>query len=278
MPLVKTRIMVKTNGRQRALVTFRENTKGDLYIGMYSGLQVGVPPDNIKIKEHRYSLHVSERIPTDNLIKRTFILEDGSERNLYTYTNAVKTKSGFFCISLKRYSDLSASYYDVSENTSFKKINIGDFSPSHHTLIVGIFVGSPESLFPETSDTCLIFRVVSLLFQIIILVAWNQAPATPFAWFMDSVTMPSEEGMSDEEKQSLAKFMSGKSPTQCMKYFSDAVIYLTKNQLETFRDYMNTEKSTKAINGILREFPPNRFYMLNGSAEEGSMGLYQSVD
>lgn len=278
MPLVKTRITVKTNGKQRALITFRENKKGDFYIGMYSGLQVGIPPENIAIKEHKYSIHVSERIPSKNLIKRTFVLKDGSEKNSYAYTNAIKTKSGFFCISIRRYSDLSSNRYDTPKEISFKSINIGDFSPSHHTLIIGIFVGSRESVFSKTSDSCLIFPVFSSLFQVIILVAWNNAPATPFAWSMDSVTMPSEDGMSDEEKLSLLKFMSGNSPDQCISYFKDAVVYLTKNQLETLRDYINTEEMTKLLNGMLSELPENRFYMPGGSPDEGRLGFYKLTD
>jgi hypothetical protein len=170
MPLLRKRVSVRTNGTPRSILLIDENMKGDVYLRIKSGTQVGIPPNEIPVLQDRYSIHPSPKSPTYTTLKSTFELANGLKRTSVALTDAVKEKNGFAHLFSHRSSDLQAPLYDVPTD-DIDTIELGDFDNSQYALIVGAFIGHPASVF-EASGNEIINSMLSDHFQIVIANLW----------------------------------------------------------------------------------------------------------
>lgn len=109
MTVKKCRIQVEVAGTARNVMTLTEEAKGDVYIRVYSGGQVGFGSEAIAVVEDRYSLHPSEKSTENVTLKHTLALANGEKRTSVALSDAVKTKSGFFHVFSHRTTELKGT-------------------------------------------------------------------------------------------------------------------------------------------------------------------------
>ncbi|RAX40751.1 hypothetical protein [Rhizobium tropici] len=229
---LRLRVDVKANSNPRNLLIFEEKKKGDVYIRLKSGVQIGMPPNEILIHQDRYSIHPSPISPTYTTVKKTFELKDETKITQSALTNAVKRKTGFAHIFTHRYSDLSAPLYDVQADCR-DVIELGDFDASKMALVVGLFVGHPDLIFPANSPTVGVDTFTSSKFRFVVCSTWLTIPAGLSSWTKSSITFPPELCGSVETQDSARQRMVGESPEACMELFQALTLELAANLLES---------------------------------------------
>ncbi|WP_342361423.1 hypothetical protein [Terrarubrum flagellatum] len=226
---------VSTNGIVRNLFNIEERAAGDVYLRLKSGTQVGIPPDAKRVIEDRYSVHVSPRSPTYTTFKHTLRIEGAPERVSTALSDAVKARNGFAHIFTHRTSDLAAPVYDLRQDNAIS-INLGDFSPDHHAMIIGVFVGHPDSVFDAKPETALVNEIVTTHFKFVFLRTWTLIGALPFSWTMTNQTLD------PKVVPGASHMMSGVTAEQCVGIFQGTRDLLIRNLLMTYHDLSDDEE------------------------------------
>ncbi len=259
---MKKRVNIVANGKLRNLLSIKESPKGDVYIRLKSGRQVGIPPNEIKISEHRYSIHVSPRSANYTTLKRTLQLEGGQSSTGCALTDAVKCNNGFSPIFSHRTTDLSGSDYDV-KNDNTDSILLKSFDPEKEGLVFTIFVGNPEENFLKQSDNAIIAKFNTKNFQFIICYCFirfsQNLPipfSLPFAWTMDSITFDPETFNKQSSIYGAHEKMSGDAPQECIKYFCSSKDFLMINLLETHKELSTNVEIKNFFQHMINKISP----------------------
>ncbi len=253
MPLLRKRVNVRTNGTPRSLLLIEENKKGDVYVRIKSGTQVGIPPNEIPVLQDRYSIHPSPKSPNYSTLKSTFELANGLKRTSVAVTDAVKQKSGFAHLFSHRSSDLMAPLCDVP-NDDIETIELGDFDNRKYALFLGAFIGHPDSEFCA-SENEIINSIRSEHFQIVIANVWVDIPPLPFAWTMNSLTLAPEIFEDEGAQESAYHKMAADSAEGCLKLFRGLKDELLVNLLETYKAIASDEQTKKNIQDSIDAVP-----------------------
>jgi hypothetical protein len=148
MSLLRKRLTVTSNGIPRSLALIEEDHKGDVYIRLNSGNQIGLGDQAAAILQHRFSIHPSPRSLKYSTLKCTMDLANGKILRAVALTEAVKSGQGFTILYVSRASEMSAPRYDF-ELGDEEIVDLGDVDFSKWALIHGIFVGNTGTPFPE---------------------------------------------------------------------------------------------------------------------------------
>lgn len=197
----------------RSLFTIHEQKQGDVYIRMISGLNAGM--NNVDaIGEHRYSIHVSPRSPQYNVVKRTFTVKNEAPLTSVALTNAVKARTGFTHIVSQSFSDLNGRIYD-RPNDGKPLILLNTFDHRKQTLMLSLFVGYSDAIFPETHPEMItVFH--TKFFQFVVCSAVLDFPSTFFGRTIDTVTFRPEDFEDQGDQAHATTLMQGYGPDRCL--------------------------------------------------------------
>ena len=245
---------VKTNGVWRNVVVIDESPKGDVYIRVKSGTQVGIPPNASAVVEDRYSIHPSPNSPNYTMLKHTLTLENGSTTTSAALTDAVKLKRGFSHLFSHRSSDLAQPVNDFNDDAA-SVLSSGDFDTRCGSLVFGIFVGHPNTGFPIESDRQVANAIRSQHFQIVLCHVWLNLPALPFSWTLKSLTIPPELYDDAHGKESAYRKMSGKSAESSLELFHGLANELVVNLLELYTSLAQDDEQKRLYRSAIDSVP-----------------------
>lgn len=222
------RIQVYVENMPKNIVSLKTNRKGDVYISIFSGTQVGIPPNAIKVLEERFSLHPSTLSKNINTFKHTLSLVDGQKWTTTAISDAIKLKTGFSHLFTHRFGDFSLSKYNGG-NARENDIILGYLDTSKQTLVMGVFVGHPDVLFPAIHPDFSVHIHKEAGFQIAFWYSVLELPSIPFAKTFTPLTIAPGKIGNDEI---LGNF-TGES------YMSSVLRYIGSQEKLT-HDYLET--------------------------------------
>lgn len=140
----RNRATIDVDGRPRHVWNAELTKHGDLMIflpagGLFVIEDTDVPTDwhRKPIKQQRYSVHRSPRIPEGNMIKHT-VEVDGREHTTVHFTGALKSEKSFaplFCRIV------GSHLVDADGQAGVKIHSLGRYEPAHFSLCYFLFVG-----------------------------------------------------------------------------------------------------------------------------------------
>jgi hypothetical protein len=113
----------QNNGRLIVTVQGAGNKKRDL--GIPSEQPGASPEHNVRISHQKFSVHPSTLSGENNQLHFHQILENGTKRDDYHVTNAIKS-GRYALLFTKRYSDLRDSIYDLKKATNIRDLGVYD--------------------------------------------------------------------------------------------------------------------------------------------------------
>lgn len=238
--LLDIHVNVNANDVIRNILSFNENKKGDVYIRLLSGDEATTAPGERRIKEHRYSIHMTPDNLEYNALKQTMRLVNGEEKTTMAYTNAIKGNVGFSQLFVHRFTNLSSEIYDnigKLENALF----MGEFDPQFSCLYLGIYVGALNSCFPDVGEGIKVHRIVSSNFQIVILAHQLNTPSLPAGATSTKFTVNPDYYSSDEARNNVLMMMQAMSVDDCIKEYKFFTKQLAINLMQLHLNYVGEE-------------------------------------
>jgi hypothetical protein len=157
-------------------------------------------------------------------------------------TDAVKTKSGFSPVFIRRCQNPEISSLSAIASMRDETLALPEFEPEKFTLFCGIFVGHRDAPFLAGDDDVNIAKFKFGQFQLVVMVSLRKFPSYPTTELLSCVTTPPETHPSVEEV--LRFLMTGRSPAICIRQYKAAVNVLSKKFLEEMRNQL-TEPTTR---------------------------------
>ncbi|WP_024929472.1 hypothetical protein [Methylophilus sp. OH31] len=236
---MKSKVAVEVKGKQRQILSFTEKKTGDVYIRLYSGLQVGLPPNNKVIRQHRYSIHPSNQSQTYSMLKRTLEFVDEDSWTSSALTNAIKTNSGFFPVTIIRFDNLEAACYDL--NVESADLIVPSFDPETQTLLMGLFVGNVDTPFPQHKDIS-VAQICFKSVRVVLMFLRVTLPAGVFGRISDSKTFPPDSVNDQIARSNLIQLMNGYTVEKSIEYFISMVIRQLQEHIQTQLSFIPNEE------------------------------------
>jgi hypothetical protein len=141
MALHRTRYAVRIGGSLRILFTVLEKANGELIIPTKTGERA---ENNLgpRLLEQRYSVHPSPQSSEFTTIKQTVNTDDGKTETSVILTDAVKLKTGFAIVFVRRVQDLTPERYAIQSTNrkNERTFVIADLDPVLHTLFISVYL------------------------------------------------------------------------------------------------------------------------------------------
>jgi hypothetical protein len=156
-PYFTTRVEEKP----RVLFSVLEKKNGELIIPVRSAERYGHTYSSaIPILEQRFSIHPSLKSKDYTTIKHTTNLVDGTQVSSVALTDAIKLRTGFSIVYVKRVQDLSPEKYLLSEAdaNSSTLIKLPPIKPPTEMLFYGLLVGPIEIEFKAKDPDVLVIQ------------------------------------------------------------------------------------------------------------------------
>lgn len=233
MPLLKINTFVVAGGEKRRFLAIQENSKGDTYVTIRAGFQVGLDPNAVPVKELRISLHPSLNSPDVTSIKFATATADGQNKLAYSATRVVKLYPGYFTpLYICRLPYFKDTYHGLSES-KFKKsgyIDFGDFDQSIETVSVSIILGGLGAPYPFDNAAI----VSSKNFQIILLLHKAQGlNAIEHSQAISILAPPKDPSLSPEEQAATLNFFTAFTANEACEMLNYMHAALTVHQVDT---------------------------------------------
>lgn len=183
----RSRVVVNCNGETREIFSIAEKPSGDLMVFLRPGEHVEEEgEDQTKIKQQRYSIHMSPNNLTINLIKQTYEFYDGTIQESYLYSAAVYNK--IFCDIYCMYCpDLTIDRCIPKTKSRDILIDLCIIDTKKQTLIYGLIVTSNQN--PDSIPGFGKFETRIIEFENFRVVVWFTflfLPAMPNSWLIHS--------------------------------------------------------------------------------------------
>lgn len=255
---VRKRVNVKTSGIPRNILTIEENSKGDIYIRLKSGTGAGIAPYE-KLKQHRYSIHPSPKSQYYTTLKTT--LEFANKKiTSVALTTAVKSRKGFSHLCIHRFAKMEGAVNDITDDGT-DTLTLFDFIEAENTLVLGIFIGHVESVFPSYKDIR-IFELCISDVKLVLCFYLIDFPAIGFFRTMDNVTFAPEIFKDDLSSVEAAKIkMDAKSPGDCINLYMELTCELLVNLLETCRDIFQDAEAKAIMQSKIDSVPRGQSFL-----------------
>lgn len=239
MPLRRIRVAVVVDGIRRALFSVVEKATGELIIPLTftPRYMVGSNPDwdtSPSILEQRISIHPSPNSEAFTTIKRTTVLADGKRITAVALSDAVKRKTGFSGIFVRRSEDLSGDGY-----APLGKLRVGDrllmlpeIDPKRVTLFSGLYLGHPDVEFDVGKKDPMLHIVPMKFrrFQLVAMFSLQPMRSHYSSEFASNVTR--DPAMAPPHRKELCEvLMTGKSPDICLTLYQTAVWNMARRVL-----------------------------------------------
>ena len=276
MPPRRTRIAVEVEGVPRALFSILEKSNGELIMPLTSapryGRHGGEWDDAPNVLEQRISIHPSSNSSTYTTIKRTTNLSDNRSLTSVALTDAVKERTGFSGVFTRRVEDLSGDGY-----APLGRVRLGDrilwvpeFDRKRYTLFFAVYVGHPKMEFNiNDRDAMLLIEPIAFKeFQIITMFWLEPMPSHYTSEIAYNVThdpqTPSEPNITS------SSFMSGSSPTDCVKLFRNSITALTARLLKIVGNETTNPQTLEWIKMRLDQLPKQEITRLKFANDQQS--------
>ena len=275
MPLRRIRVAVPVDGICRALFSVVEKTSGELIIPLTSSPRYMVrgKPDwdsSPPILEQRVSIHPSPNSETFTTIKRTVALADGKRVTAVALTDAVKRKTGFSNIFVRRSESLIGDGY-----APLGKLKVGDrmltlpeIDPKAVTLFSGLYLGHPEVEF-DVGEKDPMLHIVPMKFRSFQLVAmFSLQPIRSHytSEFASNITFDPATAP-PHSKQLFEGLMTGKAASDCLTLYQATVWEMTRRVLKLELREATNPLAIKDIRKHLRRIPKQR--LIRASSGKG---------
>lgn len=229
-----TRFAVNVPGGEHILFSIVEKPNGELILPIVSAERMGPNWDTgPRVLEHRYSIHTSPQSQDFTTIKQTINLATGPSVTTVALTDAVKKRTGFSLILVRRCQNLvDAPHVAFRHKHRDKLFVLPEFDPIKFTLFVGMFVGHPDELFGSTDDEIIISPFHFRTFQIVIMASLIAMPSHHTTQFVHALTTPPDLAKHEQQRELLHYLMMGKPASICIRQYRTSVKWLTKQYLE----------------------------------------------
>ena len=193
----------------RPLYTVTQNRSGQLILVVASGLyRIGFEGE--AVKEHRITFHISNESKTTNTIHGTFTSQSGKSNYSYVVTDAVKRKSGFCLVFVRRALDLRNRAIAIVSDV--EELVVGAYEPNNQTLCHALLVGPPDLEFPPVPLPLMMAQVKFEKFRLVHLhVLANVLPSDSTGDFVYNNTL-NPEPLEGTFKSDAEVMMCGASP------------------------------------------------------------------
>jgi hypothetical protein len=254
MPLSKTRFVVRIADSPRILFSILEKPNGELIVPIRTAERFtdGTGP---RLLEQRYSIHPSPGSPDFTTIKQTINVHEGKSVTSVILTDAIKKRSGFSLIFVRRVQNLTPDRYAIKLplKTNERAFVLADLDPDLHTLFFGLFIGHPDSTFDASAADVFVAQFPFKECKIVILMSAFLMPAHYTSEFAHAVTLPPETAPDEVTRATLRYQMQGKSAGICVRQFRNAVKLLSKRLWEKALTEVTEPELIEFINDKIRE-------------------------
>jgi len=230
MPLYRTRFAARIGGIPRILFSIIEKQNGELLLVPKTGARMETH-DGPLLLEQRYSIHPSPNSAEFTTIKQTLNAEDGQSITSVILTDAVKKKTGFSIIFVRRVQNLESDRYILKESTKKheRTFVLAEYDPDLYTMLFGVLIGHPDTKFDATASGIVVNHFPFKQFKIILLESIVMMPSHSTSQYTHAVTLPPEEATYGMSTEHLRYQMAGKSPDICIVQYQNSVKTLVRN-------------------------------------------------
>lgn len=139
------RFAVETGGVLRKLISIREVSNGRLIVNTDTGQNcTNFNGAHARLLSTKHTIHPSERSATNaNQIHHTTIFEDGRKGEDHLLTHAIRDHR-YQPLYFRR---IGATLGTLKENDRDCVYNLGPYDPKNYTLLISLFVTSPQGAF-----------------------------------------------------------------------------------------------------------------------------------
>jgi hypothetical protein len=261
--MARIRVVAIVDGAYRGLFSILEKKSGELIIPVTHGGRYGdastLDYDTaVPILEERISVHLSPNSEDLTTIKKTTVLANGRRITAVALTDAVKRKSGFSNIFIRRYENLSGEGY-----AALGKAKIGDrllvipeHDPKFATIFGGLYLGHPDAEFTvEKEDPMLHKEAIRFRnFQLVVIFLLEPFRSHYTTDVGSNVTFDLKSGAGGR-KALLHALMLGKSAEICVIQFYTAVWAMSRRVLKIELKEATNPEAVKFFRKRLRETP-----------------------
>ena len=248
MPRNRTRFCVSVDGRPRELFAVTEDNSGRLTLTIRSAGHLADGSVRIPTEFHKISVHPNPKSERFNTVHLTWKLTNGEVIERHLLTDAVKKRTGFAHIYIRRCPHLGQEALAPSDEgrPTTKLIIVDDHDPERFIFIHSILIGSPNNEFPSfpgmlprvTQYAFKNFRVIVLSAQIILRSIRSGA-------FIYLFTMAHEELRGEWTRRIVGELMQGRAPDECAIEFRVGASELVLVVLESSRQKMFQEMNSE---------------------------------
>ena len=198
----RTSVNVEVEGYgKRCLFTLKERNDGDILVMLKGFEMYGRPPNGIKIQDRHISIHGSPNVPTRNMIHTSTKLQNGENRSVVSWTEAIKAKVGWAWIFSYRWPTLLGPHFADTPRAGAKELTLMKVDAKRESVVVSVFVGSAETEFkslPQEGFTLhtLVLNDKKLVFFASIL----KVPPIVFGTGIFRQTFKAQDDATEEEK------------------------------------------------------------------------------
>jgi hypothetical protein len=230
MSLTRTRFAVRIGGKSRILFSILEKPNGELIVPSKTAEKAD-NSDGPRLLEQRYSIHPSPKSSEFTMVKQTLNTVDGKTEDSVVLTDAVKLKTGFSIIFVRRVQSLSSDRYviEATKKQDERTVVLADFDESLNSFFFGVFLGHPDTPFDIPSDDRVVVNHFYFKkFKIILLATVMQIPSHYTTDYSHAVTFR-PQSVSDPQSQEVMRYqMQGKPAAICLQQFNNSVKMLAK--------------------------------------------------
>jgi hypothetical protein len=229
MPLYRTRFCARIGGIPRILFSIIEKQNGELILIPKTAdrMETG---DGPRILQQRYSIHPSPNSSDFSTIKQTINAEDGQSITSVVLTDAIKRKTGFSILLVRRVQNLTPDKYILEK--SAKKYErafvLADYDPELYTMFFGVFIGHNDTPFDVRPQDIVVSHFPFARFKIILFTSLAPMPSHWTTSYAHAVTLPPEKPPTGMTADTLRYHMTGKSPEICIEQYRNSVKTLVR--------------------------------------------------
>jgi hypothetical protein len=259
----RVRVIAVVDGAYRALYSVLERPNGELLIpitnsGRHSNGKTFEYETAAAILEDRISVHLSPNSKDLTTIKRTKVLGDGSRITSVALTDAVKRKSGFSGIFVRRYENLSGDGYAPvgKAKVGNRVLVLPEHDPRYQTMFSGLFLGGPEAEFRVANDDPML-HIEPIKFRNFQLVAMFSLQPFRSHYTSEMGTFVTFDPLAGPESTVAVSdyLMRGKSARGCLVQYQNAVWAMSRRVLKIELKQAADESAVKDIKKRLRQMP-----------------------
>lgn len=253
--LAKALFYVSVNNRPRRILRFKETVKGDIYVRLYSGTQVGVPPNEIRILNDKYSVHPTLLNSELNMIKKTISLKNGFERTSVFFTNAIKSVGLCSNIFSCRMSNLQAQIYDLDQASLPGATSLGKLNVEEKVMILSLLVTNRSTEVPDFFKNADATQFTIGETKFVIIRQYQFGAALECAWTVGKFTFDPSQ-MEDEEAKKMAENrLKAGSLDAALEEIYIATEMLMENYFVTLHNLIEDEQIKQEIREMIDSKP-----------------------